>query len=412
MRVVRASRAAGCVDEPTAASIEDFHGTQALRPSPPGDRAGGARRSSTRTRRRLVPVAGQPVRRAAARGGCASARGYSNAFFASSGSEAVEAALKLARAATRRPRILGLDGAYHGCTHGQLRADGARAPSAIRSRRTCRASRALPFGDVDALARRARAGRRRRRRRRADPGRGRRARRCPRDYVEALCELTARHGTLLVADEVQTGLGRTGRFLRARPGRAGPTRCCSAKHLGGGLVPISAMLTRRATCSSAPTAALRSRRGAQLHVQRQRARRCVAALAALDLLTDELIARVRAVGDALRGAPRRRRSRALRCSSRCAAPASWSASRCARRIIPWLSFEHFGVPELAEQPTHRSRRSSATASTGAASSASRAATTGASCALQPRFTIERGDARRVRHALAARSWTYLCRSGA
>ena len=68
----------------------------------------------------------------------------------------------------------------------------------------------------------------------------------PAPYIDALCELTLRHGTLLVADEVQTGLGRAGRFLASEVWPRRPDAVVLAKQLGGGLLPISAMLTRRA----------------------------------------------------------------------------------------------------------------------------------------------------------------------
>src|SRR6185369_14126262 len=64
--------------------------------------------------------------------------------------------------------------------------------------------------------------------------------------IEALCELTQRHGAVLVADEVQTGLGRSGRFLASELWPRRPDVALLAKTLGGGLMPISVMLTERA----------------------------------------------------------------------------------------------------------------------------------------------------------------------
>ena len=97
--------------------VEDLHGTQAFGHRHPAIAAGGEGLLGFGLAV-LVPLAGQPAMLGASPGACASARGYSNAFFASSGSEGVEAALKLARAATGKPRVISLDGAYHGCTMG------------------------------------------------------------------------------------------------------------------------------------------------------------------------------------------------------------------------------------------------------------------------------------------------------
>ena len=182
--------------------------------------------------------------------------------------------MKLARAATRRPRFLALDGAYHGCGMGST---SLMTPGPFRDpvRATLVAgAETLPFGDVDALARALAARRRRVRRGRADPGRRRRAPAAGRRTSTALCELTARHGALLVADEVQTGLGRIGALpaLRetwprrpdVRPAGQGPGRRPHAD-LGDAddARAVRARLRRE----------LRDRRGAQLHLQLQRGRR-------------------------------------------------------------------------------------------------------------------------------------------
>jgi len=222
---------------------------------------------------------------------------YSNVFFASSGSGAVEAAFKLARAATRRPRVISLDGAYHGCTMGSCALMkpgmfkdpfGPHVPSAGP----------IPFDDIAALTSALRAG---------DVAAvviepiqlegG--VRTVSPAYLEVACELTAKHGALLVADEIQTGLGRTGRFLASESWPRRPDAVILGKHLGGGLVPISAMLTSEELFERAYGAHYAS---AEAHNTTfgGSALVCVAALAALELLTDELIARVGRVGDALR----------------------------------------------------------------------------------------------------------------
>jgi acetylornithine/succinyldiaminopimelate/putrescine aminotransferase len=290
---------------------------------------------------RVNPYAGSLARRLCER------TGYTNAYFASSGSEAVESGLKLARAVTGRPRVLGLVGAYHGCTMGSvsLMTDGPlRQPFAPH----LPGAGHLPIDDVAALESVLRAG---------DVAAivvepiqlegG--VRMMPPEYVAALCELTARHGALLIADEVQTGLGRTGRFLASERWPRRPDAVLLAKHLGGGLMPISAMLTHRELHERAYSKtfelseAHNSTFGGSAAV-------VVAAHAALDLLNDDLIEYVARTGDAFRAALRE----AL-------APLPLFVDvRGAGLVVgielrpidhPWLSFDHFGMPDLGHHPT-------------------------------------------------------------
>jgi acetylornithine/succinyldiaminopimelate/putrescine aminotransferase len=272
---------------------------------------------------------------------------YSNVFFANSGSGAVEAALKLARAATRRPRVISLDGAYHGCTMGSC---ALMKPGMFKDRFGPHLPGAgpIPFGDVDALAAAFAGG---------DVAAvvvepiqlegGVRA--VPPGFLDAACELTAKHGALLIADEIQTGLGRTGRFLASERWPRRPDAVILGKHLGGGLVPISAMLTREELFERAYGEDYAS---AEAHNTTfgGSALVCIAALAALDLLTDELIARVGRIGDAFRG----------RLAAALARHPLFAAVKGAGLLAgielrpsdhPWLSFEHFGVEALGDQPT-------------------------------------------------------------
>jgi acetylornithine/succinyldiaminopimelate/putrescine aminotransferase len=171
----------------------------------------------------------------------------------------------------------------------------------------------------------------------------------PGAFLEVACELTAKHGALLVADEIQTGLGRTGRFLASEVWPRRPDALILGKHLGGGLVPISAMMTSEALFERAygehyaSAEAHNTTFGGSAIV-------CVAALAALDLLTDELIARVGQVGDRFRG----------RLAAALARHELFVQVKGAGLLVgvelrpsdhPWLSFEHFGVEALADQPT-------------------------------------------------------------
>jgi acetylornithine/succinyldiaminopimelate/putrescine aminotransferase len=334
--------------------IEDFHGTQAF---------GHRRPEITEAVRdfldsdspswfpsRVNPYAGRLARRLVERANRTregERPAYSNVFFASSGSEAVEAAFKLARAVTRRTRILALEGAYHGCTMGScsLMTPGPyRDPFAPH----VPGAESLPFGDIDALKRAFAAG---------DVAAivaepiqiegGVRA--LPEAYVTALAEITERERTLLIADEAQTGLGRTGRFLATEHWPRRPDAVLLAKHLGGGLAPISAMITRRDLFEEAYG---RNFETSEAHncTFSGSALVCVAADAALDLLTDDLIARVERIGAEFR----RRLSEALGplplfAEVRGAGLAVGIALRPVDH--PWLSFEHFGMEELAGHPT-------------------------------------------------------------
>lgn len=163
-------------------------------------------------------------------------------MFSNSGSEAVEAAVKLARAATGRAGILYAEGSFHGTGLGSL--------SLIDSKRWQRLfqpllpqCRAVPFGDLAALEKLLR-------KRdiallvlepiQAEGG----IRLPPPGYLAAAAELCARHGTLLALDEVQTGLGRTGRWFACQHEGVVPDLLILAKALGAGLVSIAATLAR------------------------------------------------------------------------------------------------------------------------------------------------------------------------
>jgi acetylornithine/N-succinyldiaminopimelate aminotransferase len=168
----------------------------------------------------------------------------SKVFFANSGTEAVEAAFKLARRnggseAAPRTKIIALDGAFHGRTMGAL---------ALTSKEAYRAPFAplpggvvhIPFGDIEAL--------------RAaidnttaavflEPIQGEAGvRPLPAGYLRAAREATSAAGALLILDEVQTGVGRTGKWLASEDAGIVPDAVTLAKGLGGGF-PIGALIT-------------------------------------------------------------------------------------------------------------------------------------------------------------------------
>jgi ornithine--oxo-acid transaminase len=160
-----------------------------------------------------------------------------------SGTEAVEAAIKIARAATGRPRILYAEHAFHGLTLGSLSLNG---DAIFRDGfgPLLPACEAVPFGDIAALERALAQG---------DvaafvlePIQGKGVNVAPDGYLQTAQRLCRQAGALLVCDEVQTGLGRTGRFFAFEHWGAEPDLICVSKALSGGLVPIGAVLVSRA----------------------------------------------------------------------------------------------------------------------------------------------------------------------
>ena len=166
---------------------------------------------------------------------------------ANSGTEAVEAALKIARAATGRSRVLFAEHAFHGLTLGSLSLNGN---DEFRSGfgPLLPGCEAVPFGDIDALEQALAGGEV------AafvvEPVQGKGVNLPPDGYLQAAQRLCREAGALLVCDEVQTGLGRTGRFLALEHWGLEPDLICLSKALSGGLVPIGAVLVSRAAFDS------------------------------------------------------------------------------------------------------------------------------------------------------------------
>ncbi|MGA9286455.1 MAG: aspartate aminotransferase family protein [Solirubrobacteraceae bacterium] len=162
---------------------------------------------------------------------------------ANSGTEAVEAALKIARAATGRSRVLFAEHAFHGLTLGSLSLNGNEEFRAGFGP-FLPGCEAVPFGDVDALEQALAGGEV------AafvvEPIQGKGVNLPPDGYLQAAQRLCREAGALFVCDEVQTGLGRTGRFLALEHWGLEPDLICLSKALSGGLVPIGAVLVSRA----------------------------------------------------------------------------------------------------------------------------------------------------------------------
>jgi len=162
-------------------------------------------------------------------------------FFCNSGTEGVEAALKLARIVTGRRILLSTNGAFHGKTFGSLSVSGKnkyRIPFEPLLPDTQR----IDYDDLEALegALRARnvAGFI------VEPIQGENGIIVPRPgYLKQAELLCKKYETPYILDEVQTGMGRTGRFLCAEYEEVTPDILVLSKSLGGGVMPIGAMLT-------------------------------------------------------------------------------------------------------------------------------------------------------------------------
>ena len=169
-------------------------------------------------------------------------RGLDAVFFASTGAEAVDSAMKFARAATRRPRLISCDSSFHGVTLGPLslvgdeffkEGFGPLLPGCDR----------VPFGDLSRLEAELRA---------KDvaafivePIQGRMVTLPPEGYLRGAQELCRRYGTLFFIDEVQTGLGRTGKWFALEHWGLEPDFVLVGKALSGGYMPVAAMVTTR-----------------------------------------------------------------------------------------------------------------------------------------------------------------------
>jgi len=161
-------------------------------------------------------------------------------FFCSSGSEGIEAVIKFARACTGRNGMVYASGAFHGLTCGALSMMGDSSWS--RGFGPLLAGmEEVKFGDLAGLERKLEA------RTMAavilEPIQGEAGIRVPGDdYLPGVQALCRKYGTLFVLDEVQTGLGRTGKFLAAHHYGVEPDMVVLAKALSGGLIPVGAVL--------------------------------------------------------------------------------------------------------------------------------------------------------------------------
>ncbi|MEA2563728.1 MAG: 4-aminobutyrate aminotransferase / (S)-3-amino-2-methylpropionate transaminase / 5-aminovalerate [Acidobacteriota bacterium] len=207
-------------------------------------------------------------------------------FFSISGSEAVEIALKTAIAATGRSGIVAFEPSYHGMTMGSLAVTsrpGFREPFAAHLHGHVRR---LPYGSPVKLENEAAVL--------VEPIVGREGVILPPPgWLAELARLCRETGALLVADEIFTGFGRTGRLFAVQHEGVRPDLLCCGKALGGGL-PIAAVLGRRSLFRCWET------EGEALHTATFVANpvACAAALAVLDVIEEEdLAARAARMGE-------------------------------------------------------------------------------------------------------------------
>jgi len=164
-------------------------------------------------------------------------------LFTSSGTEAVEAAIKLGRAATSRTRVLSAEHSFHGLTLGALSANGS-AEFTERFGPLLPGFARVPFGDLDALERE--LGTEDVALFLIEPVQGKGVNLPPTGYLESAQALCRQYGTLFCVDEVQTGFGRTGRLFAFEHWGLEPDLVPVAKSLSGGFVPVGALLMSKA----------------------------------------------------------------------------------------------------------------------------------------------------------------------
>jgi len=170
----------------------------------------------------------------------AKAPGLDRVYFSNSGTEAVEAALKFARYATGRPRVVYCGHGYHGLTVGSLSVNGSA--EFRRGFDPLLPDASIPFGSLEALEAELRKG--------GvaalivEPIQGKGVHVAPPGFLAAARKLLHDHGALLICDEVQTGLGRTGRWFAYQHDGVEPDIVTVAKALSGGFVPVGATLAK------------------------------------------------------------------------------------------------------------------------------------------------------------------------
>jgi ornithine--oxo-acid transaminase len=210
--------------------------------------------------------------------------GMDRVFFCNSGAEAVESAIKFARHATKRSGIVYAEHAFHGLSTGALALNGGEEfregfgpllPDCV----------SVPFGDIDALHRELALGNI------AafivEPIQGKGVYMASAEYWHAAQQLCRKYKTLFVIDEVQTGIGRTGRFFAHEHWDLEPDIVTISKALSGGYVPVGAMITSDKIFSSVFSSIEKALKHSTTFGRNQLA--MVAGLATLAAIDDEKI---------------------------------------------------------------------------------------------------------------------------
>src|SRR5436309_1179140 len=164
-------------------------------------------------------------------------------FFCNSGTEAMEGALKFARAATQRKRVISLESAFHGLSLGSLSLMGCESFTEGFGPLIEGFDARVPIEDIEALDRQLSS---------RDVAafiietvQGKGCQTPKTDFFVCAQELCRKYGTLLISDEVQTGLGRTGKMFGFQHWNLEPDIITLAKTLSGGYVPCGAIVARR-----------------------------------------------------------------------------------------------------------------------------------------------------------------------
>jgi 4-aminobutyrate aminotransferase len=213
-------------------------------------------------------------------------------FLANSGTEAIEAAIKLARYVTRRPRMIAFYGCFHGRTMGSLSLTASKPAQRRHFSPLMGDVSHAPYGDLDfienvlfkrttppedvaAIF--------------VEPIQGEGGYNvAPKGFLEGLRKLCDRHGILMVVDEVQSGLGRTGKWWAVDHWGIEPDILCTAKPIGGGL-PLGAIIARK-ELNAWPS-------GAHANTFGGNPLACAAGLRTIELIEDGFMENARRMGD-------------------------------------------------------------------------------------------------------------------
>ncbi|MGA2211364.1 MAG: aspartate aminotransferase family protein [Acidimicrobiales bacterium] len=224
--------------------------------------------------------------------------GIRRCFFSNSGAEAIECAIKFSKYATRRPRVLHADHSFHGLTNGALSLNGG-AEFRQGFGPLLPGCDSVPFGDLDLLEHELRRG---------DVAayfaeiiQGKGVYMADEVYWSGVQSLCRQYGTLFVADEVQTGLGRTGALWAYEHYGLEPDMVTVSKALSGGYIPVGATLCSAEVFDRVYSKMERAVVHSTTFGRNQLA--MVAGLATLQTLDDEqIVQRARSTGEAFAAA--------------------------------------------------------------------------------------------------------------